>query len=74
MAAAGRRGVRTNANTKREKAISAAILDAAAAQIMSEAEHGCVGDHEASALDTYARGIRNVAGRLFNQSQPSRKP
>lgn len=66
--------MRTNANTKRELAVSAGLLDAAAAQVMSEAEHGCMPDHEASALLTYARGIRNVAESLFNKSQPDRRP
>jgi hypothetical protein len=66
--------VRTNAKTKRELAISAAILDGAAAQIASELEHDCIPEHEAAALDTYARGIRNVAESLFLKSQPARQP
>jgi len=66
--------VRMNANTKREKAISAAILDAVAAQIDAEAEHEAVANgREADALKTYARGIRGVARALFDQSMPARR-
>jgi hypothetical protein len=66
--------MRTGQNTKREKAISAAILDALAAQISAEAEHEAVANgREADALETYARGIRNVAEALFIQSQPTRR-
>lgn len=65
--------MRTNANTKRELAVSAALLDACAAQVSAEAEHGCMPDHEANALLTYARGIRGVAESLFNKSQPTRR-
>ena len=63
--------MRTNANTKRELAISAAIIDQAAAQISAEAEHGCMPEHEGDALLTYARGLRNVAESLFDKSQPA---
>lgn len=63
-----------NANTKREKAISAAILDTCAAQVVMEAEHAAVtSQREADALLTYARGIRNVAEALFIQSQPAKR-
>lgn len=62
--------MRTNANTKRELAISSAILDVLAAQIVLEADHGCMPQHQADALATYARGIRNVAESLFIASQP----
>jgi hypothetical protein len=65
--------VRTNANTKRELAISAEIIDHAAGQIINEAEHGCISAHDALALRVYARGLRRVAESLFNRSQPARR-
>lgn len=65
--------MRTNANIKRELAISAEIIDQAAAQIVCEAEHGCMPEHEGDALMTYARGLRGVAESLFNRSQPARR-
>lgn len=66
--------MRTGANTKRELAISAALIDAAAAQISLEADHECMPAKEAMALSTYARGLRGVAESLFLKSQPKPRP
>ena len=66
--------MRTNANTKRELAVTAHVIDLAAAQIESELDHECMPEKEAAALSTYARGIRNVAESLFLKSQPKPTP
>jgi len=62
--------VRTSGKTKRELAVSAALIGAAAAQVRCEADHECMTDQEAEELHAIGRRLEAIAESLFDQAQP----
>lgn len=64
--------MRSSGRTKRELAVSAALIGAAAAQVMAEAEHACITDQENDELEAIGRRLHAIAGDLFDQSLPGR--
>lgn len=66
--------MRTNRRSKREMAITAAILDIAVAQVLCEAGHKCLDEGQAASLEFHARGISKVAEQLFVQASDKPRP
>lgn len=57
--------MRTPRKTKREMAVSAAILDVLAAQVLSECDHECIPKEMADDLELIGQELRNMSTALF---------
>ena len=62
--------MRTTGKTKRELAVSAALLGAAAAEVRCQADHECLTEQESEELHAIGRRIEEISASLFDQSQP----
>lgn len=62
--------MRTSRKTKRELAVSAALIDSYAAQIQCEADHECLTEQEAAELHAIGRRLQEIAESLFEQAEP----
>lgn len=62
--------MRTSGRTKRELAITAALLGQCGAQVRCEAEHPAITEQEAEELEAIGRRLMEISESLFDQSQP----